>query len=460
MNYNIKLELNNLIAESKDFDDLKIKLKENIPDIYIKVHNNLALIANKYKINNFNISELEAECKNIIIDKNTLELIVYSYNSIYYNDEANHFLLNNEIDKNYTKEILESYEGTSLMIYNNNDKWYVSTRKCLDSNESLWNPDKSYYNLFCECINTTFEEFTKNLNKNYYYFFILIHHNNMNLVDYSDKFGKDYKNIIHIMTRERSTHKEIDLKDRSQFNSDITFINPNKLDNYDLINDNNKKDNIILPITLEGIIVKLTHNITNKTILLKFHTNAYKILNKLKPNFNNILKTFVALYKKELLREHLIYFPNNINIKLFDKKNELEFDTIGIIDALFKVITSELFELFKLLYNLRDCSHKNKDLYDTLPNEYKIILYKIRGLYFEKKDSLSKIKNKDINFNYKNYNLKIIDIYTLLKEYDIELFFKLLKSRLSIFKDDKYDSISNRCDYNSLNMTNIFINNI
>ena len=37
-------------------------------------------------------------------------------------------------------------------------------------------------------------------------------------------------------------------------------------------------------------------------------TNSYKILNKLNPRFNNILKTFVSLYKNELLKEHLIYF--------------------------------------------------------------------------------------------------------------------------------------------------------
>jgi len=463
MNYNIKLELDSLIKESNDFNNLKIKLQEKIPDIHIKEYNNnLALIANKYKINNFNISELEAECKNIIMDKNTLKILVYSYNSIYYNDEANHFLLNNNIEKDYTKEILESFEGTTLILYNYNNNWYLSTRKCLDANDSNWNQSKSYYNLFCDCIDTSFEKFTENLNDNYYYFFVLIHHNNINIVDYTDKFGTDYKKIIHIMTREKNTHKEINLTDRKQFNSDISFINPIKLIDYSLINDNNTIDNITLPITIEGIIIKLTHNITNKTIILKIHTNAYKILNKLKPNYNSILKTFVALYKKELLREHLIYFPNNVNITLLDNDNSVEFDTIGIIDGIFKVITSELFELFKLLYSLKDCSQKNKDLYNSLPNNYKIILYKIRGIYFEKKDSLSKIKNKDINFNYKNYNLKIIDIYNLLKNYELDLFFKLLKSRTELL-NNKFNNIkliSNRCDLNLLSMTNIFINNI
>ena len=97
-------------------------------------------------------------------------------------------------------------------------------------------------------------------------------------------------------------------------------------------------------------------------------------------------------------------------------------------------MTSELFELFKCLYNLKDCSQKNQNLYDILPLEYKVILYKIRGLYFEKKDLLSKNKNKDSNFNYKKYNLKIIDIYNLLKKYDMDLFLKLLKARLTIIK--------------------------
>ena len=79
-----------------------------------------------------------------------------------------------------------------------------------------------------------------------------------------------------------------------------------------------------------------------------------------------------------------------------------------------------MFELFKILYDLKNCSQKNSNLYNELPNPYKIILYKIRGIYFKKRRIIYN-KKKD-NINYKNYILKILDIYNLLKNYEIEDF--------------------------------------
>lgn len=445
MDYKINLEFVKLLNKSNNFDEFKDYLRKQIPNINIREENNLALIANNYKINNFEISELESECKNIIIDKNKLKLIVYSYNSIYYDDDANHFLLNKEnIDNYFNKTIYESYEGTMIILYYYNNKWNISTRKCIDANKSIWNNTKSYYNLFCECLSSSFNEFTDKLNKEEYYFFTLVHHENKYLVDYSDKFGINYKKIIHIMTRNINTHEEINILQNKNLKELVEY--PKKLENYDLLYNYNNEQEIKLPIKLEGLVVKLLNKDTNKCILLKFYTNAYKILAKLKPSYNNILKTFIELYKEELLKEHLIYFPKNNIILLKNGNHEKEFDTIGIIDGLFKVITSELFELFKLFYSLKDCSHKNEILYNKLPNDYKVILYKIRGLYFEKKDLMSKIKDKDINFNYKSYNLKITDIYRLLKNYDTRLLLKLINSRKDLFKIEEFNIISNKCD--------------
>ena len=85
---------------------------------------------------------------------------------------------------------------------------------------------------------------------------------------------------------------------------------------------------------------------------------------------------FVELYQQDKLKQYLEYFPDNM------KLNKI-YDTIGVIDASFKVLTSELFELFRYLYDLKDCSHKNKEFYKLLPNEYTIVLYKIRGIYYD-----------------------------------------------------------------------------
>ena len=360
------------------------------------------------------------------------------------------------------KKIYKAYEGTTIILHYFDNKWNISTRKCLDSNKSLWN-NKPYYKLFTETIEQ-YENFYENLNTNYYYTFLLVHHQNKNIIDYSFMLGQNYKKLFHIMTKSNDTHLEIADNSEDIFKNNMIIDKPEELNNYDYINIENNKDELSLPIKDIGIIIKLTNNNNNNIVLLKINTCSYKIISKLKPNYNNKLKTFIDLYKQELLKEHLIYFPGNKNIKLVDNNVEKEYDIIGIIDSIFKVITSELFELFKLLYDLKDCSHKNKLLYDKLPNEYKIILYKIRGLYFDKKEKLSTLKSEvtiiDKNI-YKKYNLKIKDIYNLLKSYDPISFFKLILSRDELFcADNSLKNISNRCDINILNMCNLYIKNM
>jgi hypothetical protein len=461
----LKLDIINLLNNCTDIDEFKINIKNEISDITINETDKLLLIANKYKVNSFNITKLEKECKIIIINKETKQLVVYLYDSILFNDDATHYLLNNNIKKDYTKKIYKAYEGTSIILHYFDNKWNICTRKCLDSQKSAWN-NKTYYKLFNEAIEK-YDNFYDNLNTNYYYVFLLMHHQNKNIIDYSFMFGENYKKLFHIMTKSNETHLEIADNSENIFKNNMVIDKPEELDNYDYINNENNKDKISLPIKDIGIIIKLTNKINNNIILLKLNTCGYKIINKLKPNYNNNLKTYIDLYKQGLLKEHLIYFPGNKNIILKDNNIDKEYDIIGIIDSIFKVITSELFELFKLLYDLKDCSHKNKNLYDKLPNEYKIILYKIRGLYFEKKEKLSALKsNTNTNTNidkniYKKFNLKIKDIYNLLKIYEPNDFFKLILNRTNLFNADKIiNVISNRCDINILNMCNLYIKNM
>ena len=295
-------------------------------------------------------------------------------------------MLKEDIINNYEQEIYESYEGTTLTVFNFNNKWYLSTRKELDAKKSIWKGNKSYYNLFCETVNCKFDEFTKNLKKEYYYFFVLIHNENKNIVDYTEKFGINYKEVIHIMTRKSNNHEEIKLDDKNQFKNNMNLKISKKLKSLDTINELNNKTKLSLPIKNEGVIIKLTNKLTKKTNVLKYHTNSYKILSKLKPNHKDVNMMIIDLYKKDFLKEHLIYFPENTNITLImNNGRKEEFDTIKLIDALFKILTSELFELFKILYDLKNCSQKNSNLYNELPNPYKIILYKIRGIYFKKR---------------------------------------------------------------------------
>merc|ERR1712070_978636 len=65
------------------------------------------------------------------------------------------------------------------------------------------------------------------LKPEYNYFFVLVHHDNKHLVDYSKYFNDDkYKKIIHIMTRDRKTHKDININDSNQWKTNPNFRIP------------------------------------------------------------------------------------------------------------------------------------------------------------------------------------------------------------------------------------------
>ena len=58
--------------------------------------------------------------------------------------------------------------GTLLSVFYHNDKWYISTRRCLNSQDSVWGSEKkSHYQMFMEVLHEsgyeTFEDFGKKL---------------------------------------------------------------------------------------------------------------------------------------------------------------------------------------------------------------------------------------------------------------------------------------------------------
>ena len=482
-NTNINFELLNYINSNNinSFKDLKVFLQENKIKIKYSEDTDLVILSNNYKEN---LNNLQKECRSLIIDKVTLDVICYTYDNILYNKDAkNEFLKINPSEF----VIQESFEGTLLSIYNYKNKWYISTRQCIDASKSIWKNNISHFNLFLDCIDISFEEFTNNLNEDYNYFFVLVHYKNKHIVDYS-KYFKDpeYKKIIHIMTRNKKTHQDIDLDDTSQWKQNPNFKTPNKFeekdnnslklmkflnsslemnypcnhDDFGVLDIENVNDNFKVPIEIEGLIIKIKEN--NKIKLLKFQTNAYQFMSLLNPNISNIYMGFVELYQRDKLKQYLEYFPDNM------KLNNV-YDTIGVIDASFKVLTSELFELFRYLYDLKDCSHKNKEFYKLLPNEYTIVLYKIRGIYYKKKEKYIKNKIDMITMdNTYNYSLKIFDIYNLLKKnYEIKDILNLFHARKNFFSkytDSKYNKIikdiSMKCDLVSLKMIDIFLKKI
>lgn len=449
--------INDYINNYPNLDDLRKELYKK--NILTKDYNDDDLLLIYHKFDQKTSTDLERECRSIILDKKTKKIISYTCENPVNNNEAlEHLLLNTSTEKTISK----CYEGTLLSLFFK-DKWYVSTRRCLNSQDSFWG-NKSHYNMFMDVLNNsgfeTFEQFTENLNKNHCYYFVLIHHQNKNIVDYVNEFGNDYTKLVLAFVKEQDNQKELDL-----YNLDLDkilckniFISE-KIENLESFDTINQNEQFKLPPSLEGVIIKTVNETNNKTQLFKLQTKSYQFAKSIGSD-KNIYMGLLHLYQKDKLVDYLENKNNTHLKKLINPLNLQEsYDTIGIIDAVFKVFTSELFELFKVLWDIKTGKRLNDSLYKLLPKEYKDILFEIRGLYFKKK--ADGIVNNKPNF------LQIKDIYQLLKSISTENFCALNKMRKLMYNWCKinqqledFNKISLKCDKIHFKLAAIYCNKI
>ena len=217
------------------------------------------------------------------------------------------------------------------------------------------------------------------------------------------------------------------------------------------------------------MIIQMYDTTLNKNRLIKLQNMSYQFSVVLGAD-RNIFKGLLYLYQTDKLVD---YFSQNHNTKLENIKkivNPLNtsesYDTIGMVDAVFKVCTSELFELFKVLWSLKTCEHLNKPLYDMLPKEYKDILFAIRGLYYKKKASLRGKENVSTT-DIKLAHLKINDIYNHLKTLSTDIFVAFIRMRKLMFnwvrvdpRLNDFSPINKLCDKVHVKLCAIFTNKL
>lgn len=424
--------------KNKLYNDYKLMSKYYEED-------NLMIVYHKYELPTN--SNLEQECRSLVINMTNLQVISYTCPNPILNKKAQEFLLNNT---DLELEINECYEGSILSLFHHNSKWYLSTRRCLDCRESTWN-DTNYYDMFMDVLineGLTFDEFTSELNTDYGYYFILIHHKNQNIINYTNKFGENYTKLCVGFVRSKDGQYNITDYGMREYNH-IFKPRTISIDEFGLENQTLKTD-----IDKEGIIIKTFKN--NKYYLFKLQTITYQFYKAIGPE-SNIFKGYVYLYQNDKLKD---FITTNKEHKTHgkiinpNKTNEI-YDTIGVIDCVFKVFTSELFELYKLLYDISNNSNQlNSELYKILPKEYKDILFLLKGIYKKLKP------DRKLTFGIKN-------IYQCLKTLNVEQFCALLRQRKLMINWTKhertpelmlYKTISNNCDKVHLKLITIYTN--
>ncbi len=420
---------------TKDFDDLDMTIYYNKYD-------------NKHK------TPMEMASRSVILSNSTNKVICYTCPTPIYNMDAVQYLWRNQ-DK--PRETFVCYEGSLISLFNYNNKWYVSSRRNIyinnsssDNSMSSNNNTGGQYSMFMEVLAqdniNTIDEFTNKLDKKYSYHFVLIHHKNDNIVNYKNQFGNEYKKLCFIFARNSETQVEVKPEDtNATFISDNIFY-PKKIDETETQQfiSNLSNINIINQPEHEGIIIKLNNNI------LKLQSAAYQF-HKAIGSEKNMYRGFLSLYQNNSLKN---FFTNETNKfkKIVNPLNPSEsFDTIGIIDALFKVITSELYYLFYTLWNDKG-EHLNKDLYNKMPKEYKDMLFHLRGIYFSNK-SKQYVNNDDNHDNNDNNILKMKDVYNFIKSVDTHVFEKFIRCRKLMLNWVRQDKSHNDININIFNKT-------
>ena len=118
-------------------EEYKLKFKED---------NNLILIFNDQ---NSNIQEeLVRFFNGVIIDKNTLNIICYTFDKCLEETNINQNLFDTNV------RIQPVYEGTLMRVYFYNDKWNISTKKMINAYNAKWASSKSFGEMFEEIFPT------------------------------------------------------------------------------------------------------------------------------------------------------------------------------------------------------------------------------------------------------------------------------------------------------------------
>ena len=454
-------------SKDENLAALKAHLKAN--SVFFKDYEDVGLLLIYNDFNKSDKSDWEKECRSLVMDRDTLEIVSYSCSDPICNADAKHYLLNN--DTSSKQLICQCYEGTLMHLFNHNGEWFYSTRRCLYSGDSVWKSNKSHDQMFQESLKRlNITDLTEQLSTDHCYYFILMHHENINVVDYTSKFGENYAKLALAIVREKSTQLEIDIYDQEKLQSvfptdligDDKIIIPEVFSDMTPLEKENNKGEIQMPPQNEGLLIKVDN------VVLKFQTADYLFGQSVGPD-QNIYKGFLKLYQTNDLGS---YLQHNKNFEKYRKiqnpTNKSEsFDTKGMVDAVFKTITSESFELFKILYDIRTGHHKNSELYSKLPPEMKQDLFQKRGAYFAKKaEYINNKKNMAPGSKVPRCVLKISDIYDLFKNYNINDLEAYLKSRRLMInlvnreKDNtvlqKYKTISNKCDKVHLKLTAIY----
>jgi len=231
------------------------------------------------------------------------------------------------------------------------------------------------------------------------YSYVLVHHENRNIIDYTSRFGKNYRLLFLLLSTDRTDGFRptyVHTEDRSpvplvgnHYLSDpgndvhITECYPD----FGILDELNQQEDHSLSVSdlrNEGVIVTVLNPTRPTYVKLQTHTFRLCSENMIGDFLPGSAEFYITLYQKNSLD---IFMNKLRNETYYVTKNGATFQIKGLIDSMFKVLTSEILHLFKLLWDIKYGWQRdeNKAVYQSLPQEYKKMFYHLRGIYFNKK---------------------------------------------------------------------------
>lgn len=281
----------------------------------------------------------------------------------------------------YEKEDIhleEFIEGTMIQMYYSDNDWNVATRSSIGAKTYFYNKNKSFRNMFLECMNNCELEFDM-FDKDKVYSFVIQHPDNRIV-------GLVYEPQLYLC----GVYKIYDsckIECLSLDNDEI-FTKNKKLRKpkiYDFTSIEDTKNMFAnkdkTPYTIVGVILKTNNNMFRS----KIRNPNYENVKKLKGNQAKKQFQYYSLRKSRQIQDYLKYYPE-------DK-------------GLFKVFREQIHDFTNELFkNYIDCFVNKKGTLKDYPFQYKVHMYKLHEAYlsFDKNSDIKRNINRDYVIQYVN----------------------------------------------------------
>jgi hypothetical protein len=317
-----------------------------IYDLHINRHNDMILLVYKAGMNLWKHNIPNNKYKILLENRGTIyhynnnneyELVAFGLEKFWRHDD----MINSEvklIDWKKEFKVQIKYDGFNYKVYYFKDNWYISTNSSIMcDNVILRNSNMNALDAFYQCAKQSGLYFDM-LNKNYTYVFELIHPDARLVVPHKEPM------LIHIMTRDNKTLKEVDIDIGVKKPVCLNLKSEKEILEY--INNLSFEDG-------EGLILMQESDIKNSPIRIKYKSLSYK-------REHILLETHMTIIDARIKYISEMWFLNNRNI--IEKYHPYLIDTYNYLDSIMTNVQKQYdimknYEkkvFFKELYNLNN----------------------------------------------------------------------------------------------------------